>query len=96
VAGTIDCNSAVFTWDFQRWDNGGAQKECFCRVPDASGLAGAENGLAFAQRPNRMTTDAIMSQSSARAMDGPAETLARPSTDGSLAACEPPDPRRAH
>lgn len=82
VGGSIDCiNSNLGD------PASGAQKECYCRVPDTSGLAGAVSGLAYAQRPNRMTTESIMSGSSARAMDGPVETLASPSTDGSLAAC---------
>ena len=65
----------------------GTPKSCVCQQVDPSGLAGAADGLAYAQRPNRMSTQAILSQSSARAMDGPAEVLGSPTRDTSMNAC---------
>lgn len=46
----------------------------------STGLAGAEDGLAYAQRPNMMRTDEILDQSTARAMDGISEVLRGPSS----------------
>lgn len=80
---SIPCNGIEFDDDPAR----GTEKTCSCRMPDSSGQAGAADGLAYAQRPDQMSNRALGSQYAARAMDGPVETLVRPSTDGSLSAC---------
>ncbi len=82
VQDSIACTNAIFGDPAF-----GSVKTCVCQQIDPSGLAGAADGLAYAQRPNRMTTQAILSQSSARAMDGPAEVLDNPSRDSSLTTC---------
>lgn len=82
VQGSIACSNAIFG-DPAR----GSPKSCVCQPIDPSGLAGAADGLAYAQRPNRMSTQAILSQSSARAMDGPAEVLPNPTRDTSISSC---------
>ena len=64
VQDSVACTSDVF--QDPAW---GTVKTCVCQQIDPSGLAGAADGLAYAQRPNRMSTEAILSQSSARAMD---------------------------
>ena len=43
--------------------------------PDASGLAGREAGLAYAQRPHRLSTEDILSETSSRDLDGPSDVL---------------------
>ena len=53
----------------------------------SSGLAGAENGLAYAQSPDMLTTEGILDQSSARAMGGLSEILRSVSASSATMHC---------